>query len=43
MIQANARLNVDVVFAAIVWLSIMGLSLWIFVGFLERKVITWKL
>ena len=43
MIQANARLNVDVVFAAIVWLSVMGLSLWIFVGFLERKVITWKL
>jgi len=43
MIQANARLNVDLVFAAIVWLSIMGLSLWIFVGYLERKIITWKL
>jgi putative hydroxymethylpyrimidine transport system permease protein len=42
MIQANARLNVDVVFAAILWLSVMGLSLWILVGFLEKKVIRWK-
>jgi len=42
MIQANARLNVDLVFAAILWLSIMGLSLWVFVGFLERKVINWR-
>ncbi|MBW2427450.1 MAG: ABC transporter permease [Deltaproteobacteria bacterium] len=42
MIQANARLNVDMVFAAILWLSVMGLSLWVFVGFLERKVISWK-
>ncbi len=42
MIQANARLNVDLVFAAILWLSIMGLSLWVIVGFLERKVINWR-
>ena len=42
MIQANARLNVDLVFAAILWLSVMGLSLWIMVGYLERKVITWR-
>ncbi len=42
MIQANARLNVDMVFAAILWLSIMGLSLWMLVGFLERKVIHWR-
>ncbi|CAB1085304.1 Hydroxymethylpyrimidine ABC transporter, transmembrane component [Olavius algarvensis Delta 1 endosymbiont] len=42
MIQANARLNVDMVFAAILWLSLMGLSLWILVGFLERKVINWR-
>ena len=42
MIQANARLNVDMVFAAILWLSIMGLSLWVLVGFLERKVIHWR-
>jgi len=42
MIQANARLNVDLVFAAILWLSVMGLSMWIFVGFLEKKIIYWK-
>lgn len=42
MIQANARLKVDLVFAAILWLSVMGLSLWIFVGYLEKRVITWK-
>ena len=42
MIQANARLNVDMVFAAILWLSAMGLSLWTLVGFLERKVINWR-
>jgi putative hydroxymethylpyrimidine transport system permease protein len=42
MIQANARLKVDLVFAAILWLSVMGLSLWVLVGYLERRVITWK-
>ena len=42
MIQANARLNVDLVFAAILWLSAIGLSLWFFVGFIERKVINWR-
>lgn len=42
MIQANARLHVDLVFAAILWLSVMGVSLWTLVGFLERKVIPWK-
>jgi putative hydroxymethylpyrimidine transport system permease protein len=42
MIQANARLKVDLVFAAILWLSVMGLSLWVLVGYLERKIITWK-
>ncbi len=42
MIQANARLRVDLVFAAILWLSVMGLTMWVFVGFLEKKVITWK-
>jgi putative hydroxymethylpyrimidine transport system permease protein len=42
MIQANARLNVDLVFAAILWLSVMGLSLWILVGYIERRVITWR-
>lgn len=42
MIQSNARLRVDLVFAAIVWLSAMGLCLWGFVGYLERRIITWK-
>lgn len=42
MIQANARLKVDLVFAAILWLSVMGLSLWAIVGTLERRVIDWK-
>jgi putative hydroxymethylpyrimidine transport system permease protein len=41
MIQANARLKVDLVFAAILWLSVMGLSLWTIVGTLERKIIDW--
>ncbi|MGD8392489.1 MAG: ABC transporter permease [Desulfobacterales bacterium] len=42
MIQANARLRVDLVFAAILWLSAMGVTMWLFVGFLEKRVITWK-
>jgi putative hydroxymethylpyrimidine transport system permease protein len=42
MIQANARLRVDMVFAAILWLSGMGLTLWVVVGILERKIIAWK-
>ena len=42
MIQSNARLRVDMVFAAILWLSAMGLTMWIFVGFLERKIVHWK-
>ncbi len=42
MIQANARLQVDLVFAVILWLSLMGLSLWFFVGWLETKSIHWK-
>ena len=41
MIQSNARLQVDVVFAAILWLTLMGLSLWWTVGALEKKIITW--
>jgi len=42
MIQANARLKVDLVFAAILWLSIMGLAMWTLVGYLETKIIKWK-
>jgi putative hydroxymethylpyrimidine transport system permease protein len=42
MIQSNARLQVDLVFAAILWLSVMGLGMWSLVGFLEKRIITWK-
>ncbi|MFH1153517.1 MAG: ABC transporter permease [Pseudomonadota bacterium] len=42
MIQANARLKVDLVFAAILWLSVMGLGLWAGVGWLEKKTLYWK-
>jgi putative hydroxymethylpyrimidine transport system permease protein len=43
MIQANARLRVELVFAAILWLSVMGLAMWAFVGFLEKKIIHWRI
>jgi len=42
MIQANARLRVDMVFAAILWLSVMGMTMWICVGIIEKKVIKWN-
>jgi len=42
MIQSNARLQVDLVFAAILWLTAMGLFMWWMVGVLEKKVIKWK-
>ena len=42
MIQSNARLQVDIVFAAILWLTAMGLAMWWLVGILEKKFITWK-
>ena len=42
MIQANARLKVDLVFAVILWLSLMGMFLWFTVGWLEKKTIRWN-
>ncbi len=42
MIQSNARLQVDLVFAAILWLTAMGLGLWILVGVVENRIIKWK-
>lgn len=42
MIQANARMSVDLVFAAIIWLSVMGLALWTLVGRIERRIVRWK-
>ena len=42
MIQANARLRVDLVFAAILYLSVMGLGLWTLVDVIGKRVIPWK-
>ncbi|MCA1785675.1 MAG: ABC transporter permease, partial [Desulfobacteraceae bacterium] len=42
MIQSNARLQTPLVFAAILWLTAMGLFLWTLVGRLQKKIITWK-
>ena len=42
MIQSNARLQTGLVFAAILWLTLMGLGLWTLVGIIEKKTIKWK-
>ena len=42
MIQANARLKVDLVFAAILWLALMGVGLWVLVGRIEKRCLWWK-
>lgn len=42
MIQSNARLQVDLVFAAILWLTVMGLGLWQLTGSLEKIIVQWK-
>ncbi len=42
MIQSNARLKTDWVFAAIFYLAVMGLSLWWLVGRLERRLAAWR-
>ena len=42
MIQANARLKVDLVFAAILWLALMGVGLWSLVGAIEKRCLRWK-
>jgi putative hydroxymethylpyrimidine transport system permease protein len=42
MIQSNARLQDRWVFAAILWLSLMGLGLWYLVGWVERRTINWR-
>lgn len=38
MIQSNARLQTDLVFASILWLSAMGMALWVLVGMIEKKL-----
>jgi putative hydroxymethylpyrimidine transport system permease protein len=42
MIQMNARLRADMVFASILWLTVIGMGLWGLVGLLENKVLYWK-
>lgn len=42
MVQSNARLKTDVVFASILLLSVIGLILWNFVHFMESRVLRWK-
>lgn len=42
MIQSNARLRTDMVFAAILWLSAMGLILWWVVGLLSQRWEPWR-
>lgn len=41
MIQSNARLRVDLVFASILWLTAIGIFLWILVGAIEKRTLTW--
>ena len=42
MIQSNARLKTDWVFAAIFYLALVGLGLWWLVGKLERRLAAWR-
>jgi ABC-type nitrate/sulfonate/bicarbonate transport system permease component len=42
MIHANAQLRIDLIFAAIFALSILGVGLFILVSLLERLVIPWR-
>lgn len=42
MIQSNARLQTDLVFAAIFYLTAMGLILWGLVNFFEHKYLKWQ-
>lgn len=42
MVQANARMRTEMLFAAIMWLTAIGLALWYSVGMIERRVLWWK-
>ena len=42
MLQANARLRTDLVFACVALLSVIGLSLWFGLGWLEKKLLPWR-
>lgn len=42
MLQGNARLRTDLVFACIAVLSAMGLGLWIGIGAIEKRILAWR-
>ena len=42
MIHANAQLQVDLVFASIFWLSILGMGLYGLVVVVERLLVPWR-
>lgn len=42
MLQGNARLRTDLVFACVAVLSLMGLSLWFGIGTIEKKLLAWR-
>lgn len=42
MLQANARLRTDLVFSCVALLSLIGLSLWFGLGWIETKLIPWR-
>lgn len=42
MLQANARLRTDLVFACIALLCLIGLSLWEGLGRIEKRLLTWR-
>lgn len=42
MLQANARLRTDLVFACVSVLSAMGLGLWFGIGAIENRILAWR-
>lgn len=43
MLHANARMQTDLVFAALVLLTLMALAFWLVVGWLSRRWLTWSI
>ena len=42
MLQSNARLRMDLVFAAILMLALLGLSLFGLLRIIEQRVVHWR-
>ena len=42
MLEANARLRVDLVFAAILMLTLVGLLLYVGLRIIERRALRWR-